>query len=106
MEGLAFNYLGFPRQEAIHLRGYAIFGGGEIANGSTEHRFPKYYDNIYPTQRDESLIQRHRFVLDRHRCLPILDACFARWEGGWSRRPSWRDNVLDGKRDFEFLSVV
>lgn len=27
-EGLAFNYLGFPRQEAIHLRVYAIFEGG------------------------------------------------------------------------------
>lgn len=26
-EGLAFNYLGFPRREAIHLRVYAIFEG-------------------------------------------------------------------------------
>ena len=31
--GLAFNYLGFPREEAIHLRVYAIFEG-EIALGS------------------------------------------------------------------------
>jgi len=31
--GLAFNYLGFPREEAIHLRVYAIFEG-KIASGS------------------------------------------------------------------------
>lgn len=35
--GLAFNYLGFPREEAIHLRVYAIFGG-EIAPGARECR--------------------------------------------------------------------
>lgn len=64
VEGLAFNYLGFPRQEAIHLRVYAIFEGweggreggraGEIANGCNGARrqvCPKYYDNIYPNVR-------------------------------------------------------
>lgn len=65
-EGLAFNYLGFPRQEAIHLRVYAIFEGrgeGEIAdgcNGARRQVCPKYYDNIYPEYEYESLIQRHR----------------------------------------------
>ena len=101
-EGLAFNYLGFPRQEAIHLRVYAIFGG-EIANGSTEHRFPKYYDNIYPAQRGTS-----RWFRGIDSCwigtAVCLDVSFAR--GGrrgsmvvgevWSKRWSWRDNGLDG----------
>lgn len=82
-EGLAFNYLGFPRQEAIHLRVYAIFeggreeGGGEIANGCNGARrqvCPKYYDNIYP----ESLIQRHRL-----RRIGVVRDC------RWSRRIFW-----------------